>query len=239
MNGRAVKADLRRILGVLFDAGDTLIYDPDGGQETSRRILFDRGHSFPPVEISKAWDKARKHWENRYKALDPSWNDEIAFAFDVFVLRELGLRGNVEEEAQYMVENWADYANPVLYPDTEPCLAWVKGLSLKLGVVSNSQNETMLTQLLSKVGIAQHFDCIISSGTVGCEKPNPRIFEVASQRIGLDATSLVHVGDNYDADVLGAKAAGIMPVLIDRSGKHPGKDCTIVNSLLDLKKVLG
>jgi putative hydrolase of the HAD superfamily len=62
-----------------------------------------------------------------------------------------------------------------------------------------------------------YFDCIVASTTSGAQKPDVAIFREALRRTGADPASSIHVGDNYIADVLGARAAGIDAVLLDRS----------------------
>ena len=59
--------------------------------------------------------------------------------------------------------------------------------------------------------LAQYFDDVVVSCEVGAEKPNPRIFEEACMRTGVDAHRelVVHVGDDRRNDVWGARACGI------------------------------
>ena len=59
--------------------------------------------------------------------------------------------------------------------------------------------------------LAQYFDDVVVSCEVGAEKPNPRIFEEACMRAGVDAHRelVVHVGDDRRNDVWGARACGI------------------------------
>ena len=77
-------------------------------------------------------------------------------------------------------------------------------------------------------------DIVIDSADEGVEKPDPRLFEIALSRAGAHADSTIHVGDIYQVDVVGARAAGIRPVLLDESDLHPGVDCDRVASLDEL-----
>ena len=72
---------------------------------------------------------------------------------------------------------------------------------------------------------------IVASVDAGAMKPDPRIFARAVRRLGVQPAEAWHVGDNYWADVLGARAAGIIPVLVDRPGAVPRPDCLFVRSL--------
>jgi putative hydrolase of the HAD superfamily len=60
------------------------------------------------------------------------------------------------------------------------------------------------------------FDVIIVSGAVNRRKPHPEIFKKALQELGVTAEETVFVGDTVDADVIGAKAAGMKTIFIER-----------------------
>ena len=75
-------------------------------------------------------------------------------------------------------------------------------------------------------------DFILSSCLVGAEKPDPRIFQVALEKAGTRPEETMHVGDQYYADVTGARGVGIVPVLIDRLDTFPDQnDCIRVRGL--------
>ena len=66
------------------------------------------------------------------------------------------------------------------------------------------------------------------------EKPDPRFFEIALERSGARRESTIHVGDLYEVDVRGARAAGIEPVLLDSANLYPNADCQRIQSLQEL-----
>lgn len=79
-----------------------------------------------------------------------------------------------------------------------------------VGIVSNSEGR--LLQLLDEIGQRELFECVADSGVLGYEKPDARIFEWAATELGVEPSQLIHVGDVWDADVLGALAAGARAV---------------------------
>jgi putative hydrolase of the HAD superfamily len=101
-----------------------------------------------------------------------------------------------------------------------------------LGVVSNSNGR--VEEMLRNAGLRAHVDFVIDSARVGCEKPDPRIFEIACARAGVVAAEAVHVGDVYEIDVVGARRAGITPVLLDADDFMPGADCPRIHALDEL-----
>jgi putative hydrolase of the HAD superfamily len=66
-----------------------------------------------------------------------------------------------------------------------------------------------LLSICTGLGIAEHFDVIVISSHAGSAKPDPRIFESALQRLGVDRAEAIHVGDSEPEDVEGTHAAGL------------------------------
>jgi FMN phosphatase YigB (HAD superfamily) len=95
----------------------------------------------------------------------------------------------------------------------------VRLAGVQLAVVSNSEGK--LRELLTAVGLATVFDRIIDSGIVGIEKPDPGIFALG--RGNVDALQVLHLGDVYATDIVGARAAGIRCALIDPFGHYAGR----------------
>jgi len=77
---------------------------------------------------------------------------------------------------------------------------------LPVGIISNSEGQ--LAELVDELGYGSLFSVVIDSGRVGVDKPNPRIFQLAAQALGVELSQIVHVGDAWEADVIGARAAG-------------------------------
>lgn len=120
-----------------------------------------------------------------------------------------------------------------LVPDgVVPALEALSRLGLRLTVVSNA-NGTLCAHM-ERLGLARHAHCILDSCDFGVEKPDPRLFEIALERSGARASNTIHVGDLYQVDVVGARAAGLRGVLLDERGLYDGVDCPRVRSLAEL-----
>jgi putative hydrolase of the HAD superfamily len=100
------------------------------------------------------------------------------------------------------------------YPDVPAWLAVLRAAGLKLAVVSNW--DVSLGEVLQRAGIAELFDCVVTSAAVGAAKPDPAVFERALECLGLGPEEVVHLGDSPDLDLPGAAAAGIEAILINR-----------------------
>lgn len=108
-------------------------------------------------------------------------------------------------------------------PGVPEALAALRAAGLQLVVVSNSDGT--VDRGLTAVGLRQHLDAVVDSHRVGFEKPDPRIFQHAIERSGADPRRTLHVGDLYDADVVGARAAGLHALLLDPFGDWEGVPC--------------
>jgi putative hydrolase of the HAD superfamily len=102
------------------------------------------------------------------------------------------------------------------YPDAVPALSGLRDRGLSLVSVSNW--DCSLPRVLDGCGLGELLDGTITSAEAGSRKPDPKIFEQALELAGCDASDALHVGDTAEEDVVGARAAGIRPLLIDRDG---------------------
>jgi HAD superfamily hydrolase (TIGR01549 family) len=113
--------------------------------------------------------------------------------------------------------------------DVMPSLRALRNLGLRLVIVSNANGT--VARLAERLGLTECVGCVLDSHVEKVEKPDPRFFEIAMQRSGADADTSIHVGDLYEVDVVGARAAGITPVLLDAVGLYPEADCLRVRTL--------
>ena len=137
-------------------------------------------------------------------------------------LTELGLGPMPESFFRRLSELFGMTANWHIFPDVHPTLDGLKARGLTLGVVSNWV--WSLPELLHELDLVRHFDFVVASARMGFEKPHLEIFRHALKQAGVRASQVIHVGDHVDADVQGALAAGISPVLIDRVGRYPAAE---------------
>jgi HAD superfamily hydrolase (TIGR01509 family) len=113
--------------------------------------------------------------------------------------------------------------------DVLPALRALRALGLQLVVVSNANGT--VAQLAERLGLSECVGCVLDSFVEKVEKPDPKFFEIALERSGARRETTIHVGDLYEVDVVGARAAGIAPVLLDAADLYPDADCLRVPSL--------
>ncbi len=104
-------------------------------------------------------------------------------------------------------------------------LGRARASGVRIAVISNS--EGFLEEILVDRGMLDLFDLVVDSGVVGVEKPDPAIFQIALDRMGIDASRALHLGDTYATDVVGARAAGIRVALVDPYGHLAGRHADV------------
>jgi putative hydrolase of the HAD superfamily len=108
----------------------------------------------------------------------------------------------------------------------------------KLHIITNGFEEVQHLKL-EKSGIMKYFDEIITSETVGVKKPNPRVFKYALEKVGATPENSVMIGDNLEADIIGALNCGITSIHFNlHNEKFKQKNYRSVSSLLEIKQYL-
>ena len=151
------------------------------------------------------------------------------------VLTHAGVAPNLETEAALNALDEYHSRHNVwesVPPDVVPSLERLRRMGLRLVIVSNANGT--LHDMFARLGLADRVDVLFDSRLEGVEKPDPRLFEIAMQRSGARAATTVHVGDLYQVDVVGARAAGLRAVLLDAADLYQNADCPRVRSLSEL-----
>ena len=156
-------------------------------------------------------------------------------------IREVGIETHVEQIAWELLQSghYLFAANStMLYDDVIPTLRHFRDEGFKLAIVSNW--DTPLDPLTERLGISHYFDAIVASHDVRVrsEKPDSHIFNYALAAVGVSAEEAVHVGDTYNADIVGARGVGIRPILLDRDDTQTGRWNETIQSLSELPELL-
>ena len=103
---------------------------------------------------------------------------------------------------------------PVLYPHLAQTLAHLRKAGYRIGLVSNTGRTwgRYLRPIQDELGIGKYFDVRVFSDEIRARKPDRRIFDRALERLHLEPEEVVHIGDDVEADVAGAKGTGMRAV---------------------------
>ena len=116
--------------------------------------------------------------------------------------------------------------------DVIPALDQLRAAGLTMAIASNANG--VLERMFDRVGLTPYFHAICDSHVEGVEKPDPRFFQIVLQRAGGRPETAMHVGDLYYVDVLGARRAGVQPLLLDPHGLYDGFDVPRIQSLSEV-----
>jgi putative hydrolase of the HAD superfamily len=226
---------------VFFDAGETLVHAHPSFPELFATTLKREGFEADPDHLRGALRLVGERFtraarEGEVWSVSPETSR--AFWFDVYsiLLGHLGVP-NVERTAEALYAEFSNLANYRLFDDAEPVLERLEAAGLTLGVVSNF--EEWLERLLEQLGVSRFFEVRVISGIEGMEKPDPRIFQLALDRTGVEAHESVYVGDSPEFDTEPAEALGMLGVLIDRRGRFPAHRGPRITSLKELPGLVG
>jgi len=132
-------------------------------------------------------------------------------------------------ELQYTPENY-------VFPDTPKILQTLKSAGFTLGLVSNRSNPCQ--EECEALGLLEFCEFAYVAAEVNAWKPDPKIFDRALELIGSSPERIIYVGDNYYADIMGARKAGLQPVLLDEKRIFPEAGCTVINTLGELVELV-
>jgi putative hydrolase of the HAD superfamily len=200
--------------GILFDAGGTLIH-VDGERVLRAASVDADGAAFSRAAAGAAQDVGA--WTKR----NPESTDaeRLPFYLDA-VLRRLGVE-DAERRKLAARAVAVEHARSNLWSRSEPgavdTVRELRRRGYRTGVVSNADGR--VRALLDTAGFSPYLEVVIDSSEVGLEKPDPRIFLAAAERLGIEPERCAYVGDIFSIDVVGARAAGMRPILIG-SGSH-------------------
>ena len=127
-----------------------------------------------------------------------------------------------------------------LFDDTLPCLEWLRGVGVKIAVVTNASGSYQRKKL-ANLGLAEFIDGIVIAGELGAAKPDSVIFHTACAQLGCQPGEVAHIGDRLDLDAIGARDAGLRGVWLNRSEPVDGElpnGVDVISSLAELPELL-
>ena len=220
---------------VFLDAGGVLIFP---NWERVSTTLARHGVHVSAGQLAAAEPHAKRALD-RGGTIRATNDEKRGWLYFNLILEHAGTRPD-DASAAALVELHAYHQRSNLWEympdDVLPSLRALQSLGLQLVVVSNANGT--LQALADRLGVTECVNCILDSFVEKVEKPDARFFEIALARSGADRSSTIHVGDLYEVDVVGARAAGITPVLLDAANLYPDADCDRVGSLGELVELL-
>lgn len=223
--------DPTTVRALLLDAGGVLVR-PDFDRVT--RTLAGHGVVVEASALREAEPRVKREID-RLPGEGVSTDEQRSWIYFDLLLRRVGVTPNdATDRALAELKAWHDrHGLWEEVPDgVAPALRRLREAGLRLAVVSNSNGT--VRQLLGRLGLVELFEHVLDSAVEGIEKPDPRIFLRAVERLETSPEEALFVGDIYNVDVVGGRRAGLRVVLVDEAGLYEDADCPRVGSLADL-----
>ena len=232
------------IRAIFFDVGFTLLAPHPSVIEIARAACLSEGVEIDVACLRQQQQRAEAHLRASSREQPWAWSDETAInAIWTSYFTEM-LTPCLRDQPKLLaacvratVRAFDDAGNYALYPDVLPCLRALHEhveRDLTLGVISDWG--VSLSLILRHHDLIPFFDFAVISAQSRRAKPDPQLFHTALERANAIPDYTLHIGDSYVLDVLGARAAGITPVLLDRRKLYdPAQlDCLVATTLYDL-----
>ena len=223
---------------IWFDLGYTLLKLKR--EESFQEILKTLGFEVSTSQIEKAFHLTDKLFMRQYPGI---LGKSRAFYMPMYLgnmIYTLGLRTDICPlfvEWKKRLENpfkvWAPFDN------VKNELKTLASEGYRLGVISNWDKTAV--PLLNQFELTSFFDNIIISTEVGCEKPDPKIFQIALDQASISVEDSLYVGDNYYDDGIGSQKIGMDFVIVNPYGDLGVEElegCNIVPDITHLREYL-
>lgn len=219
---------LEEIDAVLFDADDTLFRVAGSVGQIYTKVLAEFGHQVPASEIDKrlpsTWNKIQQQYlnaENDYLT-SPERERAVWREFSRMLYQAVDASINLDQVYDAVYDAFSRGSSRTLNPGVVEFVAQLKSKKLITGVLSNNDNR--VTRVIQELNIAQHFDHILPTATLGFKKPSLKCFARAAEIVGIPAARILYIGDHLDQDYRAATAAGWKAVWYNHSGKPVPED---------------
>ena len=236
---------MKRIAAVTFDLWDTLIQENPGGSDRVAdlridrmwRYLAEKGMVHTRREVAEAYRKSGDFLEMTWtKRRDMPVRDQVLF---ILTSVDSKLTGKLSREdfqnlEKFYAEGILDHP-PVLLPDAKETLKGVKSKGYRLGLISNTGRTpgTVLRVLMENMGILSMFDTTTFSNEILVRKPAEGAFTVTLEKLRVVPKAAVHIGDDAETDIFGAKRVGMKTLQLLSDGEKPSSSADLHARSLD------
>jgi FMN phosphatase YigB (HAD superfamily) len=232
------------IQAIFFDLDGTLRHNLPSGGEVFANYALELG-----LDLSREDRLQGLRWEYSYwansedlKADRQIFSKQQREFWSHYSRRQLIALGASSAQTEELAPKITDYMEASYRPESvvpeevKRTLAVLQIAGYKMAAISN--RERPYQEEIESLGLSRYLAFSIAGGEVNAWKPDPEIFMHACLRANVSPSRAVYVGDNYFADVIGSRRAGLQPVLYDPGGLFPEATCPVLTSFEELPAVL-
>lgn len=233
--------DPKTITTIIFDLDDTLRYN----EPHAHAFISDFAATLRDKPLTVAERRASQRWEHSYWANSDDLLNDIAkytegtpefwLSYSRRSLRSLGFNPELAEQysmqlREYMRGNY----KPVdkVHPETLHTLEELRRRGYTTGLLTNRPKP--IHAEMHRIALDLHMDFFLTASQLGAYKPNKEIFDGVLKFVGLPADRVLYVGDNYYADIIGARNAGLHCLLLNWNDLYENPDCDQIKAISEL-----
>ena len=229
---------------ILFDLDGTLRYSLPSGDRVMMDYAVQLGAPDSPENRRRTARWVHYYWAQspelmldleRYPDMgEPFWVNYARRKLQIFDCPAEWIEELAAKIQRYMAEQYQpdDHIPEYIYQ----VLAALRSAGYRLGLVTNRTYP--IDDYLKTTGLAEYFQSVVVAGQVGAWKPDPAIFQPALKALGSLPSQTLYVGDNFYADIQGARAAGIQPVLLDPDEIFDDCGCHTIQTIEQLTSLV-
>jgi putative hydrolase of the HAD superfamily len=233
--------DPKLITTIVFDLDDTLRHN----QPQAHTFISDFAETLRDKPLTIAERRAGQRWEHGYWANSDDLLNDIAkytegtpefwLNYSRRSLRSLGFSPDLAEQysmqlREYMRGNYKPV--DVVHPETFHTLEELRRRGYTTGLLTNRPKP--IHAEMHRIALDLHMDFFLTASQLGAYKPNKEIFDGVLKFIGRPAQELLYVGDNYYADIIGARNAGLHCLLLNWNDLYENPDCDQIKAISEL-----
>ena len=230
-----------QITTLLFDLDGTLIHNHPSSLDVLFTILDQHKIPLKHASYRKALHFVFQYWANYENILEEDLEMYGEFTEEFwlhYMKRKMWVVGLNEKQTNELAEKVRFEFDAMYQPeilvneDVKPTLKALRSKGYKMGVVSNRSGS--IEEEIYELGFDVYLDFFFTSGDIQIWKPDPGIFEHALFLAESTPEVTAYIGDNFYTDIIGAKNAGIYPILYDPRNIFPDANCQVITDISDL-----
>lgn len=214
---------MRSRYAVFFDLDSTLL-DHSAGREAVLHVCRQVSAMRQGLDPDRLRKVNGDVWSSYRAEVQESWvlgkTDSLAVSREAWrrSLELCGCSSRTVVEAAVQIHAQVARKGFKLYEDVAGTLAVLKKADVRMALITNGPSDLQRSKL-QILDIEHWFEAVVISGAIGRAKPAAAVFDLAVRQTGVKPEDVWHVGDSLEADVAGARAAGLTAVWLNRTGK--------------------
>lgn len=238
--------------GITFDLWHTVVEEPmkdfstflkQNRAKEMNEALHRHGLEFEVEDVERAYDmQGKRLWHIWGRGVDIEQRAQIGILLSELGLRHDDIADSLVDDLVFLNDDVLARNPPVPFDGASELLSGLREKGLKLAIISNTGRTggKFFRGLMETLGLAQYFDVMTFSNEVGVRKPNREIFLSTLAQLDVPPSEAMHVGDDYEADILGAQGAGMKGVLLLLPGRppHQGSPDFVVSDLAEVGRII-